>query len=315
MRMRRVWLLAFGFSAFLLAAQELAGSKVQFVDAETARRLLSRDDAYLAALSPFDMSAILKTLKEVSLQEYKDFVGSQTREWSDAERGKVLAALLRADQALAPWKLSLPAEVYLAKTTGEDYCNKAYCRGSDLIVLPQSWLEMDEVALAQALIRQSFHLFLRLDPATAARLYALIGFRRVAPLEYPERFLKLKISNPNSPVNEWAFSPKDAEGLFIPIFQAKTKYNGGELFSYLTVNFLSVREEEGKTIPALEYDRMIQVPVSKLHGFAEATGTLSSFLPQPAELMAENFLLLAHGTEGVQEPRILDGMAEILKNR
>jgi hypothetical protein len=203
--------------------------------------------------------------------------------------------------------------VYLAKDDGRDYCGRSYARGNDLIVLPQAVLDLDRRSLSDALIRQAFHLSLRADPERTRRLFALIGFRKVPELEYPERFIPYKITNPNAPAYEWAFESEG--GLYMPLLQARTKYNGGELFSYLTVTFLSVSAAEGRTVPAMPDGRMVQVSAAKLPGWTEATGSVSSLLPQPAELMAENFLALTRRAEGAPPSKILEGMAGILKRR
>ena len=78
---------------------------------------------------PFDRSARLEVGREVSESEYLSLVSKQTLDWSAAERELLRTILEDFRVQTARWKLDLPPEVLLLKTTGREEGSAAYCRG------------------------------------------------------------------------------------------------------------------------------------------------------------------------------------------
>src|SRR4051812_46171878 len=67
------------------AASLTTNCELRFASAEQGRQILTTADAFTAQLSRFDLQARLKTEKDVTLADWKQFVTQQVRDWQPAE--------------------------------------------------------------------------------------------------------------------------------------------------------------------------------------------------------------------------------------
>src|SRR5262245_34721518 len=124
------------FAGSLYAADELrlAGETVvQFASPEESCEIVKADDSFTASLSPFDLQCRLKTSKDVTLADWKQFVAQHVRPWEKADIELVSQSLERLNKRLANFRLSLPPLIRLVRTTGEEESNASYTRGNAIV--------------------------------------------------------------------------------------------------------------------------------------------------------------------------------------
>src|SRR5256885_14278146 len=108
---------------------------VRFATADEGREILRADDVFTASLSRFDFQCRMKTDKEVTLADWKQFVGGQVQAWDKAEMETISRSLARISKRLDKYRLPLPPIIRLVRTTGEAEKGAAYTRGT-AVVLP-----------------------------------------------------------------------------------------------------------------------------------------------------------------------------------
>src|SRR5207237_3503105 len=136
---------------------------------------LTAGDSFTASLSRFDLQCRLKTDKDVTLADWKQFVAQHVRPWEPAEIEAVSQSLQRLQKRLAEFRLPLPPVIRLVRTTGEEESNAAYTRGTS-IALPTKVMKYDEAQLDRLLAHELFHIMSRHDGAVRSKLYKIIGF-------------------------------------------------------------------------------------------------------------------------------------------
>ncbi|MCH2583404.1 MAG: hypothetical protein MK138_01420, partial [Planctomycetes bacterium] len=163
-------------AGLLLAEEEAGGFKlhpgtvVRFSSVEQGRRILGSRDEYLAALSPFDRSARLKTAAAVDEKSFIKFITGEVLPWSEEETSTITRSLQAVSARLAGLKLSFPREIHLVQTSGKEEGGAAYCRGS-AVVLPARIASRKEKGLTHLLLHELFHILSRNQPELREKLY------------------------------------------------------------------------------------------------------------------------------------------------
>jgi hypothetical protein len=70
------------------------GTEVMFPTVEEARQMLTVRDEFVERLSPFDRAARMKTDRDVSEEEFLEFVGKNALPWEPNEKEKLQAAFV-----------------------------------------------------------------------------------------------------------------------------------------------------------------------------------------------------------------------------
>src|SRR6476661_8183671 len=174
-------------------------TEVRFATPEEGRAILTADDPFTASLSRFDLQCRLKTDKDVTLADWKQFVAEHVGPWEPAEINLISQSLERLKKRLADFRLPLPALIRLVRATGDEESNAAYTRGSS-IVLPAKVMKYDDAQLDRLLLHELFHLLSRQDGAIRAKLYPVIGFDLCEPIELPPSLAPRRITNPDAPL-------------------------------------------------------------------------------------------------------------------
>ena len=283
------------------------GTVARLAPAKEAAALLSARDDFVKAMSPFDRAARLHSAGPVSEEAYLAHVGRQAREWTPAESAKAEAAVRKVAGRIAPFKLGLPKEVLLLKTTGDEEGHAAYCRGN-AVVLPQNMVDGPPAELERILIHELFHILSRQDPKLREALYGILGFRACPEAPLPADLRDRKITNPDAPRNDHAVDIEDGGGTVtvVPVLFSETDYSperGGEFFDYLQFKLLVVKQEG---------DEPVLLDPVRTPGFLDKVGRNTDYLFHPEEVLADNFVLLVDGARGVPTPRILDEMRKAL---
>ena len=101
-------------SGFLSAEEEAGGFKlhpgtvVRFSSVEQGRKILGSRDEFLAALSPFDRSARLKTAAAVNEERFIQFIKGEVLPWSEEETATITRSLKAVSEKLAGSSWAFP---------------------------------------------------------------------------------------------------------------------------------------------------------------------------------------------------------------
>ena len=327
--MRSIRLL-FGWGASLLlavcgrAGTPGAGSDgrwaASFASVSEGVTILTRRDEFIAALSPFDRAARMRSGTAISEAAFLRFVGTNVVEWSAVETNKLGAVLRRVGADLAPWHLPLPAVVPLIKTTGHEEGNASYTR-QQAVVLPQHEVDSPARSLERVMLHELFHVLSRQNPALRKRLYRIIGFVPINAITYPALLRPRQITNPDGVQSGWAITIRRQHQSLpvVPILYASTEHydphRGGEFFDYLVFKLLAVTARDGQWEPLLAEGEPRLIEPAAAGGFFEQIGRNTGYIIHPDEILAVNFVYLVEGQTNLPTPRIVAAMGKVLRER
>ncbi|MFC5722241.1 hypothetical protein ACFP1Z_18925 [Streptomyces gamaensis] len=271
----------------------VAGATVVAASVDTGRTVLKAHDAFVDQQSPFDRQARLNLRPEVAtvtVDAYLDYVANQVIPWTDDETAALRDIATEINTLFASWSFTLPPEVRLVKTTGQEEGRAAYTRHVDTIVIPAGKVETllmaspdsdplfparNTTSLRNILIHEFFHLISKNNQAQRDTLYRSIGYTRLdSPVQLPDvpwpdassktSMPALKITNPDTPLLDVRISldvPKfPGEGPesgtvtreLLPVLLAKGPYEGGNFFQYLQWYFMAIEQSGDAWIPVLD---------------------------------------------------------------
>ena len=309
--------------AQLAHAQVILGkdATVVFATIDEGRQILTAPDDFVTRLSPFDRAARLKTDRDVSQEEYLEFVGRNVLTWNDDEKQKIVSALEGIKTELEALSPPFPKKIFIIKTTGQEEGGAGYTR-ANAIIIPEAELTASVAKIRQTISHELFHIISRANPELREKFYAAIGFVKCNEVEFPLELKSRKITNPDAPMNDHCIRllVGGKEQWAIPIlFSDAEKYNvtrGGEFFDYLQFQFLSVeRDNDSSTVkPVYDGQKPAFVNPRQMSGFFEQVGQNTRYIIHPEEILADNFALLVLHQRNVPSPVILKRLENILKN-
>jgi len=297
------------------------GCECRFASAETGREILTADDVFTASLSRFDIQCRLKTSKDATLADWKQFVSEHVRAWAGAEVETVSRSLERLKSQLATFRLPLPPTITLVRTTGEEESNAAYTRAA-AIILPAKVLKYDNAQLDRLMAHELFHLLSRQDGAVRAKLYEIIGFEVCEPIEMPPSLVPRKITNPDAPLIDCTITLKAVNGITFtgaPVLYSSSKHydakKGATLFQSLLFRLLVVEQRSGGWHPVLRNGEPVVINPREESAFLERIGKNTNYIIHPDEILADNFVRLVMEDQNLQTPGIIDAMRRLLTAR
>lgn len=289
----------------------------KYENTELAKKEIIQDDPFITNLTDFDLSARLKTSKQVTIEEYKLYLSNQVLDWNSNEKNKLENILSNLKDKLNDLNISTPKEILLIKTTGHEEGNAAYCRGNNVIVLPISYINMQQSELQDIVLHELFHIFSRNNLPLQEKLYNSIGFSKITELELPQDVKKWKITNPDAVLNNYCFISliNNTEYKVVPILLASSKYDenkGGEFFDYLSLYFMAIEEKDGKTLPLVINGSYLIFGVSKITNYFDIVGNNTDYIIHPEEILADNFVLLVNKSKNIKTKKVTKAINEIL---
>lgn len=298
---------------------ELAKStEVRFATPDEGRAILTADDPFTSSLSHFDLQCRLKTDKDVTLGDWKQFVAEHVRSWEPPEIDSITQSLERLKKRLADFRLPLPPLIRLVRTTGDEESNAAYTRGTS-IVLPTKVITYDATQLDRLLAHELFHLLSRQDGAIRAKLYKIIGFEICDPIELPSSLAPRRITNPDAPPIDCTISLNAKDGrtaTCAPVLYSQTKNydakRGASLFQSFVFRLLVVERRSGRWQPVLLKGEPVVLNPREEPAFLEKIGQNTNYIIHPDEILADNFVRLVMRDENIPTPRIIDEMRRVL---
>jgi hypothetical protein len=320
MRLRAV--LAVGLLSWLvpiLPASDIefyGKTQIRFAGVDEGRSALTRFDDYLRLQSPFDRQSRMQRDQDIPEEAYIAFVREQVLAWPPADIERLTPMLARIGQRLRPFQLALPPIVLLVHTSGQEEAGSAYCRGN-AIVWTRAMLDRPDAAVEKTMTHELFHILSSHNPALRSRLYAILGFRPCPEIQLPEGLAARKISNPDAPVLDHLVEIDYQQGKIpvVPLlYSSAERYDvqcGGTFVNYLTIGLLVVQKQGDGYAAAMYEGQPVMLPLNT-PGFWDKIGRNTRYLPQPEEILAENFVLLVQGQTAVPTPRILEQMWQLL---
>lgn len=310
------------FIASPLAAQNFA-QHLQLASLEKAKALLSEEDNFIKALSPFDIQARLGDPKGTK-EELMRFIPQQAREFSSRESKKLLKAATQMDEMARQrgWNLTFPDTVFIVKTTGEEEGGaEGYTRGN-FIVLNESTLKGSFDQLLHLLAHEAFHILTRHNPDLRKELYAVIGFEVVAPISLaplqeslitnPDACLAASFPEGFAPAGDAVITLKTNTGQTVRCLMltySSRAYSGGSFFKYLSLGF--VRLEENRQVADSQGRYRIYAMKEVAPSFFAQVGRNTEYIIHPEEILAENFVMALMGKSG-QSEAVLEGVSGVL---
>lgn len=291
---------------------------IRFGSAAETAEVLVGSDPFVEAMSPFDRSARLKSLAPVSLVQYQAFVGRQALDWDESEVARFSEVLRRIERKLEPFPLRLPVEILFGKTTGEEEGQAAYCRSTNVVIIPAGKATGSPEALQALLAHELFHILSRNDPDLRDAIYAVFGFRPRPRVDLPEPFLSRRITNPDAPQIGHSIEVRVGGRVLevAPVlYSSAARFNPAEadsFFHYLTFKLMAVGLVDGAWAPLKTNGAPELFAVADVEGFFEQIGRNTRYLIHPEELSADNFVMMLDGRADVPNPALLSKMRAIL---
>ena len=285
---------------------------VKFATVDEGRSILGRRDEFLAALTPLDRRARMKSEADVSEQNFLAFVNQSVKPWTTGETAQVSNTLHAARDKLAFCQGLFPTNIWFIKTSGEEEFDNAYTR-QNAIVFPAVTFGQPTSAFRFLLLHELFHVMSRHDPAFRQAIYAKIGFTRINEIELPESLRKRKVTNPDGVENGWAITLTNRGETIqaVPILLATgptfDPNQGGDYFRLLVLQ----RAGEHWTPQLVDGNQRLTRP-SEVTGWFEQIGRNTRYIIHPDEILADNFAYWVEGKTNLATPRIVAELEEVL---
>jgi hypothetical protein len=294
------------------------GTVVRFASVDEGKEVLTARDAYVAAQGPFDRAARMMTDRVVGEDEYLAFVGAQALPWQAEEREKIAAIVDSVRSKIDRFRLPLPEQVLLIKTTGKDEGNAAYCRAG-AIVLPQRYVDRPADRLEGTLVHELFHILSRNNRELRDVLYAVVGFRPCGRIPLPDSLRSRRITNPDAVEIEYAIrvthngEPLDVTPVLYASVERYDAEQGGPFFRYLTFRLMAIEPDGERWVPKLADGQPQLLRETEVSGFYEQIGRNTEYIIHPEEILADNFVRLVNRDQAAPTPRILEEMERLLR--
>lgn len=320
---KKIAVLLFALTAlgFAFGVECVDSSKVNFIFADKAKgsEFLKTEDEFTDNLSEFDMSARLKTSKKVTKADYLDFISQQAMDWSEAEKKSMNAAITEIKKLMKKYKIMLPKDIYLVKTTGNEEGDSAYCRGQNVVVFSKNIIKLTDLnGKRDLLIHELFHIFSKNNLDVREKLYNSIGFYKTDELTLTPLMSQYKITNPDAVHNNYYFNGtvEGEKGKIMPILLAGTDYDekkGGEFFDYMMLAFCPIVDgNDGPEVLTVNGKECLYT-ANDVPEYFELIGENTDYIIHPEEVLADNFVLLITNSKKVKTKKIISDMKKILK--
>lgn len=321
-------------------------SIIRLIDGKEAIEQFSKIDKFLTNMSKFDLQSRLQTSEEVDIKQYINFIIQQILPW-EQKYIKIFSEIVNDlnRKSLDILKIcSLPKEVLVILTNGEDEAGAAYCRNLNVIVLPISKLQastdIDVIDLTNTNLKSKdtkldfasekvqvnnwqtifphelFHIISRNNLNLRDKLYECIGYYPIPDgkcANVPNDLTDLKITNPDAPVAKHYIKLRanisDKELCLAPILVASQSYSPGKyksFFDYLLTRFAVLDENNWQVTKLIHY--------SDVQGFYDKIGKNTNYIIHPEEILADNFVFLINHQTDTPSPQILESMERIFKS-
>lgn len=281
--------------------------------------ILALEDSYTNRLSSFDYAAKFGSDRPLSNYQLLKYWVSAIEPYTPDEIRKLKISFQRIEKALEGMELAYPETIHVF-SEGLTEAGSSYSRGNG-ISIPKSFMNaISQDQLDRLVAHAFFHVLMRYNPALETDLYALIGYRKVAPLVLDNTLKALTISSPNTPADTYAITCH-YEGTaydFVPLTYSELPYDqvsGGTLYDYQLEGFLAVDTSGTTTAPLLFEGAPLIVTLDELSDFFDQVGQNTDYAHGPEDVTADHFVMsLFDPMEKHPNPELITAMVNRLKN-
>jgi hypothetical protein len=293
----------------------IGATTVRFATPAQGRAVLGADDDWVEATSEFHRRATLGVRTPVSREQLRAFCADAVLPWPAPLEARWAKGLATLAPRYAELRIPLPPEVLLIHTNGRDAANAPYTR-RNAVALPITSAPADGSGDAFVLAHELFHVASRHAPTLATRLYALIGFEPVAPLQWPAEWLPLRIANPDATHDRHAMRTMlagRAVALMPLLVARRAELKAGEtFFSVLDVRLLEVSTGDA-SLPVRGSDgEPVWHAPEAVPEYLKRLGGNTGYIIHPEETMADNVAMLATNRP-VPNPALLKRIEAVLR--
>jgi hypothetical protein len=291
----------------------------RFASVEAGREILTRRDEFIAALTPLDRRARMRTDLDVSEKDYMSFLNHCVRAWTPEETNRLAGVFLAIRDKLVRWELPFPATILLVKTSGEEEFNNCYTR-QNAIIFPAAEVAGRPSALNYIILHELFHVLTRQNPELRKAVYGSIGFRPINEIDLPEELLRRKITNPDGVHNGWMINLTNQNEALqaVPILLAKGNTfnpNEGGANPYDYFRLLVVEPGDAGWVAHLVGGHPRLLRPTEVTGWFEQIGRNTRYTIHPDEILADNFVHLINGNTNLPTPLIVYEFGNALTRR
>jgi hypothetical protein len=209
-----------------------------------------------------------------------------------------LAAMETVAEQMKPYAQWLPPEVLIVKTSGEEEYGVAYTRSNAIVIEAPRIRRVSAGLLAHEL----WHIISRYHSELRDEMYAVIGFHYCGPLLWPVPLDRLRVTNPDCPLNQHAIKIRyGQEYMAMPILLSKTGRFGidvkNDLRAFTDISLLLVElAASGRGVRAVMKDgKPLLLRFDQVRDFREQVGYNTNYWDHPEEIVADNFEILVCG--------------------
>jgi len=309
------------------AAPALRGTVVRFVDGEAARAVLGAEDDWVRQTSDLQRALLMGRAPPTSIADFRAWQADAVQPWTPTERARWERALASIAPALDRLQLPWPSELLLIRTSGRESAEQPHTR-ANAVVLPQRF-EQQGFSDAEVLAHELWHVLSRHQPALASRLYALIGYQPVRPLDWPSGWAVRRVANQDAPIERHAMPLKlqgrstwvmpvvlvgAADGAKDGKGANAANGAGATLLERLEPRLLEVVPggDGWPTQAVRQKGQPVWHEVDETKEFLDRLGGNTDYTLHPDETIADNFMFLVSG-RSVKNPALLRQIESVLR--
>jgi hypothetical protein len=280
-------------------------SEIIFASQEAATNLLGTSDAFTKSMSPFDFAAKTQNTEKNKEKDYLDYAAQQAKSWTETDITDTETVLKTAAEKIESMglKIDLPETITLVLSSClEEGAAEGYTRENYIVFKSKPSIEL--------FLHELWHIISRANPDLRDQAYKIIGFEKMAKLEFPEELNNLRITNPDAPFMEHyiTLSVDEVEKNLVLCTMASAPYTEGSFFEYLMIIMYEVdlSGDTPKLISSPPYN------IANVQGFREKVGNNTNYIIHPEEITAEHFTHLIMEKE-VENPEIINALKDLLE--
>jgi hypothetical protein len=296
--------------------------KVKLLDSLSAAQTIVKDDLekFFDNITPIDMMIQMKrsyaatTPRDSILADYKKYIQNDVSDFTAAEIDKVDNTMHEAFSLCNKVTGNIfPDEIKIIKSHGKHYGEDTYYTRENVIIVPKQALQnFDADVFLKVMLHEVSHIITRLNPTMKAKLYATIGFKKLAsPLIINDSLKSRLLTNPDGHDLNWVTELTTAAKTNVytlPIIYANEniyKTEKPEFFQYLGWNYFEIlpsasgKELVVQTIGNQQKSTLNTEGITTV--FKEKFNT--DYIIHPDEIVADNFSILMYS---VKNPKSLE---------
>lgn len=283
--------------------------KAHFPNKEEAKTILSQEDRFLKALSPFDKQVRMKSSHPVSHEDFLTYYSAQFQPCESHQQEILKEYLEELSQKLNAFGIALPENIQFIQTTCHEEIpgTWAYCRGNTIY-----FSNLGKHLLSHEL----FHIYSSHNPEMRKKLYHLIGYQICPPIQLPSSLKNKRIVNPDAPDLDAyitiKYQGKDVQAVPIDLYDLNYTGKGRSTFLSGIYHKFAVVESQGNQEMRFKLDEKgepILIDFEDAENLIEQIGKNTGYVDSPEEILADNFAIMLSGSQA-QTPELIEKMKQ-----